>query len=348
MKWTNMLAALLLSLGAAGCAHGSAAQAEAPAQGKQARGLDARLTNFEYPFPVREFTVRAQQQELPMAFMDVKPTAESNGRTVVLLHGKNFSGNYWEDTIRSLAGAGYRVVVPDQIGFGKSAKPEHFQYTFQQLARNTQDLLDSIGVEKYAVVGHSMGGMLATRMALMFPERVESLTLVNPIGLEDWKRWVPYRTVDEFYAAELKNTPEGVKEYFRKSYFGGDWKPEYDELTVIQAGWINGPDYERVAWNSALTFDMVFTQPVLYEFPDVRVPTLLIIGQRDRTVIGGGWASPEAREKLGNYPELGRKAAAAIPGAQLVEIEGVGHVPQVEAFPRYEQALLGFLADAAK
>lgn len=346
MRWTLTQAAMLLSLGAAGCAHASAEVADKPAQVARTQGLDARLTAFAYPFPVSEFTVHAQQQKLPMAYMDVQPTGEANGRTVVLLHGKNFAGNYWADTIRSLAGAGYRVVVPDQIGFGKSAKPKAFQYTFQQLARNTQALLDSIGVEKYAVVGHSMGGMLATRMALMFPERVERLVLVNPIGLEDWKRYVPYRTVDEMYANELKSTPEGVKEYFRKSYFGGEWKPEYDPLTEIQAGWINGPDWPLVAWNSALTFDMIFTQPVLYEFPDVRVPALLIIGQRDRTAIGGAWASPEVREKLGNYPRLGREAAAAIPGAKLVEIEGVGHIPQVEAFPRYEQALLGFLGSA--
>ncbi len=347
MRLTLTQAAMLLSLGTAGCAHAAAETPDKPARVARMQGLDARLTNFAYPFPVREFTVKAQGQQLPMAFMDV-PAEKPNGRTVVLLHGKNFSGNYWEDTVNALTAAGYRVVVPDQIGFGKSAKPAHFQYTFQQLARATQDLLDSIGVDRYAVVGHSMGGMLATRMALMFPDRVESLTLVNPIGLEDWKRYAPYRSVDEAYASELKSTPEGVKEYFRTSYFGGEWKPEYDPLTKILAGWIEGPDYERVAWNAALTFDMVFTQPVLYEFPDVRVPTLLIIGQEDRTAIGRAWAPPEVRDQMGNYPELGRKTAAAIPGAKLVELEGVGHIPQVEDFPAYEKALLGFLAAPAE
>jgi pimeloyl-ACP methyl ester carboxylesterase len=88
---------------------------------------------------------------------------------------------------------------------------------------------------------------------------------------------------------------------------------------------------------------MIFTQPVLYEFPLLHVPTLLIIGQRDRTAIGRGWASKDVAATLGDYPTLGRKAAAAIPGAKLVEIEGVGHLPQVEAFPRYRDALLAFL-----
>jgi pimeloyl-ACP methyl ester carboxylesterase len=185
--------------------------------------------------------------------------------------------------------------------------------------------------------------MLATRFALMYPDLVGKLVLVNPIGLEDWKTVVPYIPIDKFYQAELQQTPEKVKTYFQKSYFDGQWKPEYDDLLTIQAGWIAGPDYKRVAWNSALTYDMIFTQPVVYEFPNLKVPTLLIIGQRDRTVVGKASAPPEVAAKLGNYPVLGRKSAEAIPRAELVELEGVGHLPQVEAFDEYMGALQGFL-----
>ena len=128
----------------------------------------------------------------------------------------------------------------------------------------------------------------------------------------------------------------------QEAYFAGQWKPAYDALTEIQQGWITGPDWPRVAWNAALTSDMVFTQPVVHEFPQVRVPTLLIIGQRDRTKLAG-WAPPEVLEKLGDYPALGRAAAQAIPGARLVELEGIGHVPQVEAWDAYQAALLDFL-----
>jgi pimeloyl-ACP methyl ester carboxylesterase len=111
----------------------------------------------------------------------------------------------------------------------------------------------------------------------------------------------------------------------------------------VQAGWLRGPDRERLAWVSALTTEMVLTQPVLYEFGDLKVPTLLVIGQRDRTAIGKGWASPEVRARLGNYPVLGRSAARAIPGAKRVELSGVGHMPQVEDFERYIGALKDFL-----
>lgn len=94
----------------------------------------------------------------------------------------------------------------------------------------------------------------------------------------------------------------------------------------------------------ALTSVMVFTQPVVHDFPKIQVPTLLIIGQRDKTAIGKALAPPEVASTLGNYPELGRAAAAAIPNASLVEIEAVGHVPQLEAWETYIGALDGFLA----
>lgn len=310
------------------------------------RTYDPELSGYEYPRSVEFFDFEDQDQPLRMAFMDSRPRG-SNGETVLLLHGKNFSGAYWEPTMRALLEHGFRVIAPDQVGFGKSTKPRAYQFTFQALAHNTRALLDHLDVNRAHVVGHSMGGMLATRFALMFPDRPASLTLVNPIGLEDWKALgVPYRTVDENYAQELKMTPELIREYERMSYFAGEWKPDYDALIETLAGWTQDPDYATVAWNAALTSDMIFTQPVVYEFPLVTTRTLLVIGQRDRTAFAGPWVSDTVRATLGNYPVLGRSAARAFPHATLVEIDGVGHLPQIEAFDRYFEALLSFLTSA--
>jgi pimeloyl-ACP methyl ester carboxylesterase len=307
-----------------------------------APAYDPELTNYDYPRPVQVFALHDQRQDLKMACILAEPS-KPNGRTVLLLHGKNFSAAYWEPTIRALLGRGFRVVAPDQIGFGKSSKPAAYQFTFQALARNTRALLDALKVGKVSVVGHSMGGMLAARFALMYPETTETLVLVNPIGLEDWKTAVPSRSVDELYQSELKATPESIRAYEKENYFAGNWKPEYEPLIAIPAGWTRHPDYSRVAWNAALTTDMVFTQPVLYEFPLIKARTLLIIGQRDRTAVGKAWASEEARRTLGDYPVLGRRAARAIPGARLVEVKDAGHLPQVEAFDTYIKAVLDFL-----
>ena len=282
-----------------------------------------------------------------MAYMDIAPAdaSKANGRTVLLLHGKNFNGDYWGRTARELSEAGFRVVVPDQIGFGKSTKPDRYQFSFQQLSQNTAALLDSLQIDRVEVVGHSMGGMLATRFALMHPTRVTRLVLVNPIGLEDWKTVLPYRSVDQNYQNELKQTAESIRGYMQKVYYKGEWKPEYDRPVELLAAMTRSPDYPRAAWCNALTTDMVITQPVLYEFPNLKTPTLLIIGTRDRTAIGRDAAPPEVAETLGRYDLLGKKTAAAIPGAKLVELDDVGHVPMLEAYERYITPLKTFLLE---
>lgn len=343
MRHLNFPATALIAITAAACAsspNASPGSTSAPAAN---RGLDPELTTYAYPFEVRFLELDSQRQTLRLAYMDERPP-NWNGQTVLLLHGKNFSGAYWAPTMRGLLERGYRVLAPDQVGFGKSSKPEAYQFSFSQLAANTRAVLDAAGVNRVAVVGHSMGGMLAVRFALQNPERVQRLALVNPIGLEDYQQLVPHRTVDQLYQQELAATPESLREYQRQAYYAGDWKPEYESLVEILAGWTAHPGYPRVAWNAALTADMIFTQPIVQDLSRLQTPTLLLIGQRDRTALGRAWAPKEIAATMGDYPALGRRTAQAIPGSKLVELPGVGHLPQVEAFPQYLDALTGFLA----
>jgi pimeloyl-ACP methyl ester carboxylesterase len=321
---------------------GTWAQAPAPKAPSAAYGPE--LEGFEYPFPVRRLAITSQRVQLHMAYMEVAPE-KPNGRTVVLLHGKNFTAATWEPTIRVLAQAGYRVVAPDQIGFGKSTKPSHYQFSFQQLAHNTRALLASLGVSRVTLVGHSTGGMLAVRHALMFPQEVEQIVLVNPIGLEDWKaEGVPPLTVDQWYQRELRVTPERIRAYEQATYYAGQWRPEFDGPVQMLAGLFQGPGKELVAWNSALLYDMIYTQPVVYEFERLKVPALLLIGQRDTTAIGKDLVPAEVAARLGRYPELGRKAAQRIPGARLVEFPELGHAPQIQDPGAFHAALLAGLA----
>ncbi len=312
------------------------------AQTNSLQWLDIELSNYDYPYPVSQLPLHIQEQNLQMSYMDVKP-ANYNGKNVVLIHGKNFNGAYWQTTIEALTKEGFRVVVPDQIGFGKSSKPQHFHYTFQQLAINTKTLLDSLGITKAAILGHSMGGMLATRFALMYPETTEKLILENPIGLEDWKLKVPYKPVEWWYQNELKKNYTAIKNYQLKSYYDNHWKPEYDQWVNLLAGWSLNSEYKTIAWNAALTYDMIFTQPVVYEFGNVTAPTLLIIGTRDRTALGKNLVSDEVRSTMGLYSELGKKTQKAIPNAQLVELDNIGHLPHIEDFDRFIEPFVTFL-----
>ncbi len=311
----------------------SATAEEGPAYGPELEG-------FDYPLPVQRFVFQSQRQQVQMAYLDAQPE-RANGRTIVLLHGKNFCAATWEGTMRFLQSKGFRVIVPDQIGFCKSSKPASYQYTFQQLAHNTKALLDSIGVQRFTVMGHSTGGMLATRIALMFPQQVEQLVMVNPIGLEDWKaEGVPSLSLDQWHAREKQITAERIRNYERVTYYVNEWRPEYERWVQMIAGMFRGPGREVVAWHSALTYDMIFTQPVVYEFPQLRVPTLLLFGERDGTAIGKDISPPDVKARLGDYPKLARRTAAAIPGAKLVLFPELGHAPQMQDPERFHAALL--------
>lgn len=301
---------------------------------------DPMLERFSYGWPVERHAFQNQGEELAMAYLDVRPT-RSNGRTAVLMHGKNFCAGSWEATIRHLTGAGYRVIAPDQIGFCKSTKPARYQYGLHTFAANTHALLEKLGVERPILIGHSMGGMLAMRYAIQYPEAVSKLVLVNPIGLEDWRaKGVPNATIDELYAAERKTTRASIKAYQQKTYYAGTWRPGYDKWVNMLASMYEGEGGAVTAWHQALTADMIFNQPVVHELERINVPTVLMIGGKDTTALGKNRADSALTATLGNYPVLGRAAAARIRGARLISYPDLGHSPQVQDEARFHADLL--------
>jgi pimeloyl-ACP methyl ester carboxylesterase len=301
----------------------------------------AELEGFDYPWPVKDYAFSSQGEAMTMRYMDVAPTTAPNGATAVLLHGKNFCAATWEATIWALSDHGYRVIAPDQVGFCKSTKPERYQYSFQALAENTHALLESLGIQKIILIGHSTGGMLAARHALMYPDDVARLVLVNPIGLEDWKALgVPAISVDQWIERERTTTAERIRAYEQSTYYAGEWRPAYDRWVEMLAGLAQGSGRDIVARNAGLIDDMIYTQPVVYEFPLIRVPALLMIGDKDTTAIGKDVAPPEVRARLGHYPELAQATKAAIPGSTLIEFPDAGHAPQIQEPDRFNEALI--------
>ena len=299
----------------------------------------AQAQQVNYPYPVHYLHLVIEQKQVQMAYMDVPPKGPAAG-TVVLLHGKNFNGYYWKDAIAFLSESGYRVIVPDQVGWGRSDKP-NIHYSFHLLAANTKKLLDTLGIKEMNLLGHSMGGMLATRFALMYPQMVKKLLYENPIGLEDYKTFVPYRSIDAGYSSELKNNYDSVKKY-QQSYYP-EWKPEYEQYVAAQFAAFSIPNFKEATWASALTYQMIIEQPVLYEFKNITQPTLIIIGQADRTIVGKNLLSKEVADQHGNYPRLGKWFNGQVTNSKLVEVPGVGHIPHIQAPDVFKEAVLNFL-----
>jgi pimeloyl-ACP methyl ester carboxylesterase len=183
--------------------------------------------------------------------------------------------------------------------------------------------------------------MTTMRYALMFPDAVERIVLVNPIGLEDWQaEGVPFIDLNAQLKIEQATTFDSIKQYEQRFYYAGQWKPEYDRWVEMAAGLWTGSGADVVTNVQARIAEIIFTQPVVHEVERIKVPTLLLIGQLDRTAPGANRAPPDVASRLGNYPELGRAAASRIPGAKLIEFPDLGHAPQIQAPERFNAALL--------
>ena len=304
-----------------------------------AEPLGAAMENWPYPYPVQMLQFEQEGRPMRMAYMDVKPEAP-NGQAIVLMHGKNFGADYWANTLKAMSGYGYRVIAPDQIGFGKSSKPE-MRYTFGMLAENTARLLDHLRLSRVVVIGNSMGGMLAVHFARRYPERVTALVLENPLGLENYAPSIPPQETANLVRLEMAQTPASYRN-FVKSYFPA-WKPEFERFVEQFARVQLSGDYPRFAQVSALTYQMIYDGPIYNELPQLKVPTLLVIGQNDRTVFGRRFAPPEVVKPLGNFPQLGRTTQQRVPGAQLKEFNGVGHVPHLEQPERFHAVVMDFI-----
>ncbi|MES2056338.1 MAG: alpha/beta hydrolase [Pseudomonadota bacterium] len=304
------------------------------------RDLGANLERFDYPWPVQIMTVDVIGQPARMAFMDVA-AERPNGRAVVLLHGKNFCGATWESSVRSLTRAGYRVLIPDQIGFCKSSKPRAAQYSLEMMATLTRRLMESRGISRASIVGHSMGGMLAMRFAIMFPASVDRLVLVNPLGLKDSsEEGLGYADVDTLWASERKTDFASIKAYQLINYYHGTWKPAYDRWVWMLAGMYQGAGRDTVALAQAKASEMIYTQTVAHELERITSPTTLIVGTLDKTAFGRQRAPASLQQFMQAIPQAAPAAMRRMKNAVLIRLDGLGHAPQIEAPERFDPVLL--------
>ena len=302
------------------------------------------LEGFAYPWPVAMLPLVNDGEPVRMAYMDVA-SPKPNGRIVVLLHGRNFPSSYWARTIGTLTDAGYRVVVPDQIGFGKSSKPAADLH-FDTLARNTIALLDHLGIAKADVVAHSLGGMLAVRIARAFPDRVDHLLLAAPIGLEDYRQYVPPTPTEKILEAEDRLTADGYRQQLITNYA---MKIPPDAITPFIDARFNikgASDYSRWLRAFVSSAQMIYREPVVHEIPLITQRTLFIMGEDDHNAPGRQNAPEALRAKMGQNAELAKALATKMPNARAEVIPGAGHLVMLDAEEKFNALMLAFLAGA--
>ncbi len=246
------------------------------------------------------------------------------GDTVLLLHGFGESTVTWQDTYLP----GYNVYALDLVGFGLSQKGLAADMSHPAQAERIAAFMEQQDIQKAHVVAHAMGANVALHLAFLYPERVESLVLVDAtlqtestaalpsliLDVPSFQRWA--RVLIRWILPATTET----------QLLSAAEKDEVITQTLVQA-------YDRTLhtadWDLSL-LAMLRDSPqntLPNDLNTLAIPVLILWGAED------GWISPET----------GKQLAQDIPDARYHEFEGVGHLPMHEAPEEFNEAVMEFL-----
>lgn len=256
--------------------------------------------------------------------------AGEGGRPMLLVHGFTADKREVAGVVGPLAERGWHAVAPDLRGHGRSGRPtEPAAYSFELMATDLVALADHLGWDRFALLGHSMGGAVAQFVALDHPDRLTGLVLASTfhgpvpgitMELVELGRWVVREAgmsgLADAMASRRAENPESVSTFERMQ----EAVPGYAEESRARLE-ATSPDM----W-MALAPRFVDQEDRLEQLAKLDVPTAIIVGELDATMLDDC-----------------RRMAAAIPGAALTVISGAGHVPQLEQPKAWWDALSRFL-----
>jgi pimeloyl-ACP methyl ester carboxylesterase len=245
-----------------------------------------------------------------------------SGPTLILLHGLGGSTQVWQFNIAPLAEK-YHVIVPDQIGFGKSDKPL-VNYRIRTYVDFLDQFCKQLKIERATLIGNSMGGWIATMFTAAFPDRVDKLVLVDAAG------YAPPKDLDTRTFFGLNpTTREGMKILAGKVFYNKAFLTDAAIDQAIAARLAAGDGYTI----NSITESIIRGEDFLDDIAKtVKRPTLIVWGRQD------GLVSLAEGERFNKD----------IAGSKMVVIDQCGHVPNVEKPGEFNAAVLKFLAEGAQ
>lgn len=281
-----------------------------------------------HPTAITSVSIEAQGHRF-----DTDVAGPEEGEVVLLLHGFPQTRYTWREEIRVLADAGYRACAPNQRGYSPGARPEDIEsYRVETLTSDALAIVDTLGCERFHLVGHDWGGQLAWITASLHPERVRSLSVLSRPHPRAFLRAVaedpeqPKRSrhhqsflrpeataellADDCARLRLALTKQGVPESAANAYL---------ETLGEHAGLDAAIHWYRAAASSKLDPGTL---------PPLRVPTLYVWGNHDATV---GRRAAEATREFVEAP------------FRFVELEGIGHFITDQAPSAFPPLLLDHL-----
>ena len=276
-----------------------------------------------------------------VAYVDM-PASSPDAKTVVFIHGLGSYLKFWRSQLDVFHQQGYHVIAVDLPGYGKSDKPGSFPYTMEAMADVVRELVDTQGIDKPILAGHSMGGQTSLSYAIRYPDALSGLVLVSPAGFEKitWKEkaWFERVMSTEF----IKYAPESaIWGSVRQGNFMS-WRPELEWLIEERVRLAKSPEFDSYAYANVRTVKgLAHNDFVRENLHRVTVPTLIVYGTDDRLIPNPFLHGGETRDIM----EYG---ASRIPGAKLVPLKGCGHTVQLDCPARFNEAVLPFVSAAAQ
>ncbi len=240
------------------------------------------------------------------------------GPPVVLIHGLGADVRAWRFAIPALSSS-FHVYAIDLLGFGRSDKPQ-IPYRIGTLVDSLTGFLDAVGVDKASVIGHSLGGWVATRFATTHPDRLDKLVLVDSAGYGE----APSQMVRD-YLSQLDPSAVAAAEQWLGSMNPEDQRMVEAAAVAYFARRLSGADGYAVA--SLVESIMRGEDALGPEVRQVRVPTLVVWGRNDPII----------------PLRVGQTLAADIPKARAIVLDGCGHRPQTECATAFNRAVGQFL-----
>jgi pimeloyl-ACP methyl ester carboxylesterase len=294
------------------------------------------------PLPALQVTpVEIGGAALPYRWVDVDGVRVAyvdtggDGPVALLVHGLSSWGDFWSYQVEPLSRT-HRVIVVDLPGYGASDRPDA-PYTMRWYADVLRGLLDALDVDRCVYVGHSMGGQIGLTFALEWPERLSSLVLSAPAGLETFSRGHGQWMKDYWHERRALEAREVDS---RRSFTGLVFADRDDHLEWLLAERVRqgeAPDFEGTSVAVSRSIAGMVDGPVYDRLGDVVVPTLIVFGTNDALI-------PNPIFNGGRTVDVARRGHDAIPGSELVMIPGAGHTVHHDAPEAFNAAILDFLS----
>jgi 3-oxoadipate enol-lactonase len=252
-------------------------------------------------------------------------TIEGDGPTVVLIHGLGLGRSMWDGQLPALTGR-FRVVRYDLLGHGESAKPRG-AIEMAHFVDQLDNLLDGLALERCALAGFSLGGMIARAFAVAHPERVGALVVLNsPHDRTEVERAAVRARADQAAADGPAATVDAALERWFTAAFATA-RPEVLER-VRRAILANDPEVYPEAYRVLAEGDAALVEPIA----GIRCPTLVVACEGDR----------------GNSPDMARRMAACIPDARVEIVPGLRHMGLVESPDTINALIAPFLDESLR